>query len=82
MSTQPDSPLVGRPYCPRCEPEADPTAEILDVRWCDAHRPAPEGTDDTRATARSYLSGSTEAGGEANRRWCDFLHRGILTSEP
>jgi hypothetical protein len=24
----------------------------------------------------SYLSGSAEAGGDANRLWCELLHRG------
>ena len=29
-----DTPSLGRTYCPGCEPETDPTSEILDVRWC------------------------------------------------
>jgi hypothetical protein len=33
-------------YCPGCEPEADPTREILDVRWCESHSPVRGGLDD------------------------------------
>ena len=32
-----DTPSLGRTYCPGCELDTDPTAEILDVRWCEAH---------------------------------------------
>lgn len=71
----PDTPAVARPYCPECEPEADPCREILDVRWCAAHTPAWSGTDDSAVRAEAFLSGSTEAGGDDNRRWCQLLHR-------
>lgn len=71
----PDTPAVGRMYCPGCEPEVDPTREILDVRWCESHSPVSEGLDDAIAGASTYLSGSVEAGGEGNRRWCEILHR-------
>lgn len=71
----PDSPSVARAYCPACEPHADPTREILDVRWCESHSPAREGADDPLVAAGAYLSGSAEAGGEENRRWCELIHR-------
>jgi hypothetical protein len=70
----PDTPSVARPYCPDCEPDADPCREILDVRWCAAHTPAWNGTDDAAVRAEAFLSGSTEAGGEDNRRWCELVH--------
>ena len=70
-----DTPSLGRMYCPGCEPDADPTLEILDVRWCDAHALRHEGTDDSLVSATAYLLGSVEAGGEDNRRWCEILHR-------
>ncbi|HEV8473977.1 MAG TPA: hypothetical protein VGR82_14460 [Methylomirabilota bacterium] len=71
----PDSPSVARTYCPGCEPNADPSLEILDARWCDPHSPLRQGFDDALVTADAYLSGSADAGGEDNRRWCAFIHR-------
>ena len=75
MEYVPDSPSVARQYCPDCEPDADPSREILDVRWCVHHAPSYAGRDDLTITAETFLSGSIEAGGEVNRRWCDLLHR-------
>ena len=73
-----DSPVLGRSYCPGCEPNADPIEEILDTRWCDRHAPVRDGSEDEGVLASAYLSGSAEAGGEDNRLWCDFIHRGKL----
>jgi hypothetical protein len=70
-----ESPAVARSYCPACEPDADPIREILDVRWCAAHTPAWGGSADGLVSAGAFLSGSAEAGGEDNRRWCEVLHR-------
>lgn len=70
-----DSPAVARPYCPGCEPDADPMREVLDVRWCDEHVPVREGSDDQRVDASAFLSGTAEAGGDVNRRWCELFHR-------
>jgi hypothetical protein len=69
-----DSPVVARSYCPGCEPDADPVREILDVRWCDGHAPARDGSDDVAVASDIYLSGSAEAGGDVNRRWCALFH--------
>ena len=71
-----DSPIVARPFCPGCEPGTDPTSEILDTRWCDAHAPVRGGAQDEHVRSEAYLSGSSEAGGDENRRWCDLIHRG------
>jgi hypothetical protein len=76
----PDTPTVARPYCPACEPEADPCREILDVRWCAAHTPAWNGADDAAVQAEAFLSGSTEAGGDDNRRWCQLVHSRDVTA--
>lgn len=46
------------------------------MRWCDAHSPGRDGTDDATVTSEAFLSGSAEAGGDANRRWCEMLHGG------
>lgn len=72
----PDSPVIARAFCPRCEPEADQTTEILDTRWCETHAPRRDGLDDEAVIYGNYLSGSAESGGDENRAWCDFLHRG------
>ena len=69
-----DAAVVARSYCPGCEPDADPTREILDVRWCDAHVPSRDGAEDAVVTSDAFLSGSAEAGGDANRRWCEMFH--------
>ena len=69
------SPVVARSWCPGCEPLADPLVEILDVHYCDQHTPVRGGSADNAVPADTILSGSTEAGGEANRIWCNLLHR-------
>jgi hypothetical protein len=75
-----DTPSVARPYCPACEPDTDPSLEILDVRWCSAHTPASSGLDDEAVAMESYPAGSGEAGGEDNRRWCALFHRQARTT--
>ncbi len=77
-----DSPVLARLYCPGCEPDADPFAEILDVHWCDAHVPSREGAEDATVAAAIVVSGSAEAGGEGNRRWCELFHREMRRSTP
>lgn len=69
-----DSPVIAHSWCPGCEPLRDPTLEILDVRYCDSHAPKRGGADDTSVRSESYASGSTEAGGESNRLWCELFH--------
>jgi hypothetical protein len=49
--------------------------EVLDVRWCDEHLPVREGSDDQRVDSSAFLSGTAEAGGDVNRRWCELFHR-------
>ena len=70
-----DTPSLARMYCPGCEPSADPGFEILDVRWCASHAPQGRGVDDDVVVASAWISGSSEAGGEDNRRWCELFHR-------
>lgn len=74
----PDSPYLAQSWCPGCQPDRDPTVEILDVRWCDSHRQSDAGDEDV--LGGGFLSGSAEAGGEGNRRVCDFIHRQALPS--
>ena len=70
----PDSPYVARAYCPGCDPDADPSRDILDTHWCESHTPARDGVADGAVTTSTYLSGTAEAGGDDNRHWCDILH--------
>ena len=70
-----ETPCVARAYCPRCEPEADPIGEVLNVRWCEAHAPARDGLDDHAVSHGASPSLTIEAGGADNRQWCDLLHR-------
>jgi len=71
---EPRSSVVVRPYCPSCEPETDPTRDLVELRWCPTHAPAWGGTDDLLVTANALPGGSGEAGGEDNRRWCELIH--------
>ncbi|HSF04119.1 MAG TPA: hypothetical protein VLA62_14010, partial [Solirubrobacterales bacterium] len=69
-----ETPRVARAYCPACEPDADTLLEILEVQWCNVHMPMREGVDDARVMSDAMLTGSAEAGGDENRRWCDIIH--------
>jgi hypothetical protein len=79
-----ETPSVARPYCPGCEPDADPSREILDTRWCLSHAPSSRGADDGAVGADAILSGTAEAGGDDNRRWCQLVHGrgGATVDEP
>ena len=75
MSDMPaETPRIARAYCPACEPDADTLLEILEVQWCNVHMPMREGLDDARVMSDAMLTGSAEAGGDENRRWCDIIH--------
>lgn len=69
-----ETPRIARAYCPDCEPDADTLLEILEVQWCNVHMPLREGVDDARVMSDAMLTGSAEAGGDENRRWCDVIH--------
>jgi hypothetical protein len=69
-----ETPRVARAYCPACEPDADTLHEILEVQWCNVHMPLRAGVDDARVMSDAMLTGSAEAGGDENRRWCDVIH--------
>jgi hypothetical protein len=69
-----ETPRIARAFCPACEPDADTLLEILEVQWCNVHMPMREGLDDARVMSDAMLTGSAEAGGDENRRWCDIIH--------
>lgn len=75
-----DTPYVAIAYCPLCQPERDPTQEILEVRYCSGHEPSRAGSADSQVATQAYLSGSAEAGGAENAAWADALHRGLVDS--
>jgi len=77
-----DTPNLASNWCPTCQPERDPTVEILETRYCESHAPVSVGSQDGKASTSGYMSGSAEVGGVDNSRWCDWLHRGITTEAP
>jgi hypothetical protein len=68
----PDSEVVILPDCPGCQPERDPREYV--VRHCVIHDPSTRGSEDERVM-QTYVNGTSEAGGDDNRRFCDWLHR-------
>lgn len=58
-------------YCPGCEPERDPTREILVARWCpDHHAPDTVGLDDAAVQVPSVGAGIAS---EADGRNCKVI---------
>jgi hypothetical protein len=41
-----ETPMLGKPWCPGCEPNRDPTREILNANPCGRHRPGKAPDDD------------------------------------
>jgi hypothetical protein len=74
----PETPYMGRQWCPVCEPERDPSREILDTRWCGRHEPSREGTaDDGVPKSEGYMSGAHEAGGDSNAAACALVRGSV-----
>ena len=72
-----ETPNLGRPWCPSCEPDADQVLEILDTRWCSAHSETPRGLEDGAVAGERYLSGSSEAGADG-AAWAELFHRRLM----
>ncbi len=80
----PDTQNLSRGWCPGCEPDVDPSRDIVELRHCALH-PAPScaGLNDAGAlVSGAYLSSAGEARGAENRALCDLLHRGKGPSSP
>jgi hypothetical protein len=68
--------VLVRDWCPTCDPDGVPG--LYTMKFCILHWPRTEGTADAEAqgTSGSYWSsGSCDAEGETNARWCQLLHR-------
>jgi hypothetical protein len=64
-----------RAWCPGCEPQLDQVKEFVIEQRCAQHPLDTTGELDRIVDSEAFLSGSAEAGGEANRKWCEMLHR-------
>lgn len=69
-----DTPALGRVVCLGCEPDADPTREILDSRSCEQHG-ARAGLDDGSVGGGMMLSGGAESDGATCRAFAELLAR-------
>lgn len=70
------TPMLGRSWCPDCEPERDPTREILETRWCGRHALRLGGADDEGVRVRLIGTGGVgDADGAACRQAAETVHR-------
>ena len=70
-----ETPNLGRPWCPGCEPERDPTAEILITEYCGHHR-AIEGTADHLLDRQEISLGCSETDGVTQAGMARLLAEG------
>ena len=71
-----DTPPMAVHWCPTCQPEKDPTKEILETRYCVQHAPTTKGADDDAVnTPQAWLNGSTEADGVDCREFQKLITR-------
>jgi len=70
-----ETPNLAKEWCPSCEPERDPSREILQVHHCYMHDPGLLGSADAMVTPPEHSAWSTpgEAGGDESRRINDLL---------
>lgn len=67
-----------RQYCPGCEPDTNPLTELVNVCYCGTHCPAESGVEDQHPAIPETQAVPQDAGGETNRLFCNFFHRGVL----
>jgi len=67
-----------RTYCPGCEPATNPLTELVTMCYCGTHCPADSGADDLHGAIPDQPAIPGDAGGQTNRAFCDFFHRGVL----
>lgn len=70
-----ETPNLATEWCPVCQPDKDPSREILQVRHCFMHDTALIGSADLMVSPPecSTWSAPGEAGGDENRRLNDLL---------
>jgi hypothetical protein len=74
----PDTGDLSRKWCPKCEPDADPSREILSVQYCAMHPIDRKGADDVVITESNLTSqsGTAESEGHTNKLVSDLLKKG------
>ncbi len=74
----PDTGDLSRKWCPKCEPDADPSREILSVQYCAMHTIDRRGVDDDVITESniSSQSGTSDSEGYTNKLMSDLLKKG------
>ena len=68
-------------WCPTCDPAGIPEPYML--KPCALHTPSVEGSADVQARGQNgsyWQSGSADAGGETNAKWCKLLHGDSIPS--
>ena len=73
MTDLSDTTNLARPWCPLCEPNADPIAEILQTRWCMHHEPPRDGPDDDAAKTDRVMGSAGDADGHDCRAIQSFI---------
>jgi hypothetical protein len=70
-----DTPDLGKKWCPSCEPDRDPSAEILDTQYCIVHTPITTGQADglTPPVANYSWNYAGDVDPETQRAWADFI---------
>lgn len=58
-----ETPSLGVRWCPVCEPDRDPTREILDTAYCGPHFPVRDGSADAGTGDSRHLTATAEADG-------------------
>lgn len=59
-------------WCPDCQ--SPPSSDFSHVAYCQNHMPQTPGALDRVVDSSEHIF-ATDAGGEANKRLCDFIHR-------
>lgn len=70
-----ETPKLGKSWCPTCQPERDPSREILLVQYCAIHEPSREGdADDSLGDFGTHL-GEKASEGTTNKLFSDTLKK-------
>ena len=73
----PDTGDLSRKWCPKCEPDADPSREILSVQYCVMHPMDRSGADDAVIIDSNVTSqsGTSDSEGYTNKLMSDLLKK-------